>query len=294
MFVIVARTSLLQQLALSSAMLLVPLIALPERSVAQQFRSQPSSSPVWGQNQTLVAFEPLIPSPKKSRGGGRRLFEPPTGQDAPGTSRGGGRRTDEVCPQDRPKNQNSTEAPERKTKTLNERLTPLLPSNRWGLTAAERPTFLVYIPKTSARAMEFTLEDDKGEVTYQMLVKMPSTPGVVRLPLPEVAPALEVGKEYTWRVAFACQSMIPAPEDPFIQGVIQRSQTTTLPALTPGKPISEEQALQYAKAGFWYDASAGIAALKQSKPNDPTLQATWQDLLENVGLEALAAAPLKN
>ncbi|MBF2027805.1 MAG: DUF928 domain-containing protein [Oscillatoriales cyanobacterium C42_A2020_001] len=280
-----------QPFALILSVLFAPLVLVDSPSTHAQ--AKPAMAPAQSVAGTAIAFEPLIPAPKNSRGGGRRLFEPPTGQDAPGTSRGGGRRTDELCPKDRPKYPKIQTPIERKPKTLGERATPLLPTNRWGLTVSERPTFLLYVPKTSAKAMEFTLEDDKGEVNFQMNLPVPSSPGVVRISLPNTAPALEVDKEYSWRVAFACQANIPAPEDPLVHGMVRRVQSTAVSS-KPGAIATLETVKQYAKAGIWYDASAGLAALKYSNPKDATLQSTWQDLLSDIQLEALSSAPLKN
>uniref|UniRef100_A0A832M2B9 DUF928 domain-containing protein n=1 Tax=Oscillatoriales cyanobacterium SpSt-402 TaxID=2282168 RepID=A0A832M2B9_9CYAN len=255
---------------------------------------KPALFPVKQFGGNAIAFEPLIPSPKNSRGGGRRLFEPPVGQDAPSTSRGGGRRTDELCPKDRYKTQKTQNPVERKPRAMVERATPLLPTNRWGLTVSERPTFLLYVPKTSAKSMEFSLEDDKGEVNFQMNLPVPESPGIVRINLPTHAPALEIGREYSWRVAFACQTNIPAPEDPLVQGIVRRVRSNSVDFPRPEKTLTLETIKQYAKAGIWYDASAGLAILKYSNPKDPTIQATWQNLLVDVQLEALSSAPLKN
>lgn len=278
--------------ALGLSVLFAPLVLVD--SASAHTYPQPAIATTKSIVENAIAFEPLIPAPKSSRGGGRRLFEPPTGQDAPGTSRGGGRRTDELCPKDRPRYQRIQPPIERKPKTLSERAMPLIPTNRWGLTVSERPTFLLYVPKTSAKVMEFTLEDDKGEVNFQMNLPVPSSPGIVRINLPSNAPALEVGREYSWRVAFACQTNIPAPEDPLVHGMVRRVQSTAIASPQPGAIATLETVKQYAKAGIWYDASAGLAALKHSNPKDTTLQATWQDLLSDIQLEALSAAPLKN
>lgn len=278
-----AQLSFYKHFALASVTLFFPVVALSSGSVAQA-NAAPAQPNSLARQQVLVAFEPLIDSPKSSRGGGRRLFEPPPGQDGPASTRGGGRRNENVCSQDRSKAR-------QQTKSLNETITPILPPKNWGLTASDRPTFLVYVPRTSAKAMEFTLENPTGEA-YQMTVPLPPTPGVVRLSLPKNAPSLEVGKDYAWRVAFACKADVPGPEDPFIESFVRRVAPSEAPVATQNQTITLEGVKQLAKAGLWYDASAGLANLKHTSANDPSLQAAWNDLLSDVGMEALATVPV--
>ncbi len=56
------------------------------------------------------------------------------------------------------------------------------------------------------------------------------------------------------------------------------------------KPI--ELAALYASSGIWYDTIALLGAAKLAQPGDATLASEWKELLEQVGLEAIAAQPI--
>ena len=51
-------------------------------------------------------------------------------------------------------------------------------------------------------------------------------------------------------------------------------------------------AIIYAQEGIWYDTLATLNAAKLAQPDDVTLASEWKDLLQQVGLEAIADRPL--
>jgi hypothetical protein len=220
-------------------------------------------------------------------------FEPRKDQPAPTTTIGGGRRSDGICPQDRKDSQQLTP-----TKPLDQLLTPVLPSpfTDLQLTVSGHPTFLVYVPQTSAKAAELTLvarDKDKGEkAIYQTNVNLTGTPGIVSISLPTSAPDLEMGKDYKWIVALTCQSGEPTPEDPFVEALIRRIQPdSSLSQLAQAKPL--DRVALYAKSGTWYDALANLAELRKAQPNDAEVASAWKELMGAAGLDAIANAPLK-
>lgn len=213
-------------------------------------------------------------------------FEPRRDQPAPKTTVGGGRRNDGKCSQDRTSSEQSTA----EAKSLDQLLTPLLrsPVTDPQLTVSPRPTFLVYVPQTSAKALELTLERD-GKGIYQTTVNLSGTPGIVSISLPANAPELEMGKDYKWLVSMVCGS--GAPEDSFVDGLVRRIQPdSTLSQIDRAKPL--EQVALYAQSGIWYNALANLAALRKAQPNDPEVTSAWENLLKDAGLGAIANAPL--
>lgn len=289
-----ARTAFAHWLTLSSVLCVTPWLIGVAGAIAQG--TEPTTTPPTHQRQTLLAFEPLTDGPKDSRGGGRRLFEPPPGQDGPESARGGGRRNDNVCAQDR-----RIPAPNAKAtsggKQLTELITPIVPTGKWGLTGAERPTFLIYVPKTSAQAMEFALEETATPTTpavetYRMTVPLAQTPSVVQVSLPPNAPTLTPGKDYTWRVSFLCKAVGAGPEDPFVEGYVRRTETNPAEAIADPQTTSLDTIKALAKAGLWYDTSAQLARLQQTTQN-PAIQSAWKDLLSDIDMEALANAPIQ-
>lgn len=212
-------------------------------------------------------------------------FEPRRDQPAPKTTVGGGRRNDGKCPQDRKDGEQSTAS-----KSLEQQLTPLLrsPISDPQLTVSPRPTFLVYVPQTSAKAMELTLEQD-GKGIYQTRVDLSGTPGIVSIQLPANAPELEMGKDYKWLVSMVCGS--GAPEDAFVEGSVRRIQAdSTLSQIDRAKPL--DKVALYAKNGVWFDTVATLAALRKAQPNDPQVASAWENLLKDAGLGAIANAPV--
>lgn len=69
------------------------------------------------------------------------------------------------------------------------------------LTVSEKPTFLVYVPQTSAQVLELRLEDEEGQpIGEAAYLNLTETPGIYRISLAETAPPLAVGKDYKWLV----------------------------------------------------------------------------------------------
>lgn len=224
-------------------------------------------------------------SPAKKR---RVTFDPPPDQPAPKVTIGGGRRDNDKCPQDRePANQPSG------TKTAEQLLTLLVPtSSKLGLTVSPHPTFLVYVPQTSASSVVFTLENQQGEGIYKTKQDLKGTPGIVSFKLPTTAPPLAIGQDYKWVVSMVCQ---PAgPRDPFAEGVVRRVQPNAELASQLNKAQPIDRVALYAKAGIWQEATADLASLRQSQPQNAELTTAWKDLLQSVGLDAVSSAPLKN
>ena len=71
----------------------------------------------------------------------------------------------------------------------------LLPDSHYGLTAAERPTIVAYLPATSATEVFFSIKDEAKQLHFSTHVPISGQAGLVSLTLPEQAPALEAGEE---------------------------------------------------------------------------------------------------
>jgi hypothetical protein len=216
-----------------------------------------------------------------------QTFEPPVGSPAPTITLGGGRRGGNgQCI----KGQKTNLTDSQTKATLDQKLLPLIPNDRFGLTVSSSPKFFAYIPKTTAIAVEFTLENQQGKGIAHKKVDLTTSPSIVSVQF-EKTP-LEVGKDYRWLVSLICET--GDPEDAFSEGVIRRIQPASqlLSKLTNASAI--EQVYAYAKFGIWHDAIGNLATLQMSQPNNTELKTMWQDLLKSSNLESLANAPLKN
>ncbi len=203
-------------------------------------------------------------------------FDPPD-EGEPDDTAGGASRDSGKCPQD--------------AIALSPSITPLMPATSQGLTVADHPTFFVYVPQTSAQKAFFSLKDSNEDYYYQVTLPLPETPGIISFTLPDDAPALEIGKSYQWSFVTICGEKL-AVDDPRVEGRIERVELNSarISQLENLSPL--ERTALYGADGIWFDTLTTLADLRRSHPEDSTLAARWEALLESVGLEAIATKPL--
>lgn len=269
-------TKLPQYLLVLSAAVLLELGIIPGFFIAAQAQTQTSSN-------------------VKSK---QVIFKPNPSQPAPEITTGGGRRNDGQC---------SREQSVAEDTTASQSLTVLVPSVldaqplkeserspvgvNFQLTVSEKPTFVVYVPQTSAQVLELRLEDEEGQpIGEAAYLNLTETPGIYSISLPETAPPLAVGKEYKWLVSMACQ--VSGPDDPFVEGSIRRVSPDSILTRSLDQVTDLEQVAVYAEAGIWQDAVVNLAALRQTQPNNPEVVSAWEDLLQYAQLEDITHAPL--
>lgn len=204
----------------------------------------------------------------------RKQSNPPPPPTNPGSSAAGGRRDPAACPQD-------AVAP-----TPSPLLTALSPTTQAGLTLAERPTFLVYVPKTSAENAEFSLRTRSGQGVYRTTIALTNAPGIISITLPAQATPLEMGKDYTWMFAVICNTA-DRLEDRFVMGTVQRIQLDPTRLHQIEQTPARQRIELYQQAGVWYDALALLLQLKRSQPDDLTLNTAWHELLQSGGIDTL-------
>ncbi|WP_171843611.1 DUF928 domain-containing protein [Nostoc sp. NIES-3756] len=178
--------------------------------------------------------------------------------------------------------------------TNNKSLKALLPENNFGLTIEEYPTFFVYIPASSAHLIEFELyEQDANEPLYKTIFKVPDAPGIVSFSLPnnQTLLPLEVGKNYRWFLSLKC-NLQDSSENLYVQGSVQRIQPNTNLMRQLEKATPRDRLNIYAQAGIWHDTLTKLAELRRAHPDDKTLATDWTQLLESVGLNQVANAPI--
>lgn len=224
------------------------------------------------------------PSPTVPRGTSARdlTFEqPPPGQGAPapGTTDPGGSRG---C-----------------LSVVQKPLTALVPVTkeagnqelRWGLTTKEHPTFWFYVPyeSKSIRSAKFSLRDRATKTVYETTITLTGTPGVISISLPSTAPGLEINQWYRSYlfVDISCPDGLLNKDDagawvkrevlaPILKNELDQAKT----------PV--QQAMFYAKHGFWYEAVTTVAQLHRTNSQDDE----WTMLLQSVGLNAIASSPI--
>lgn len=202
---------------------------------------------------------------------------PPPPPNNPDETRGGGTRDEGRCPQDA-----KTSQP----------LTALSPFTKLGLTLAERPTFLAYVPQTTAQTAEFSLFDQNNQGIYQTTFALTNTPGIVSFSLPPNAPPLEIAKNYTWSFAMICDPKNRL-QDQFVRGRIRRTELDSALMNQIEKAAPKERVSLYRSADVWYEAVFTLFELQRSQPNDSSVSVAWKELLNSGGLHSIAAQPLK-
>lgn len=161
----------------------------------------------------------------------------------------------------------------------------------WGLTVAEHPTFWFYVPysRTSASSGQFILQDAAGSGGYKTSITLPEKPGVVSFRLPSTVAPLEIGKLYHWFFKIYCS---PKERSISVEGWVQRAVLSPtfesqLAAATP-----QQRSALYAANGIWYDALTSLAELRLVDPKNAALTTNWTELLQSVGLNEIASAPM--
>jgi hypothetical protein len=199
-------------------------------------------------------------------------FEPPQGRQ-PGQTVGGASRGGQ-CPLD---------------VGPNLPFTPLLPVGSPALTMKTHPSFMVYLPETSATQALLSVKDAAENYDYQAIMPISDRSGIVSLTIPDDAPALEVNHEYQWSLVLMCDNQL-RPDSPVIQGDVMRVATSGYLTDKLAQANLLESAALYGEEGIWYDALTSMAQLKTAHPEDQDLAVNWQNLLSSVGLDQIARA----
>ncbi|MEO0455006.1 MAG: DUF928 domain-containing protein [Cyanobacteria bacterium P01_A01_bin.114] len=195
---------------------------------------------------------------------------------APPRSVGGGSRGDESCI----------------SLTQQPTLTALLPHNSLATTYAadsEIPSALFfYVPETQATQGELIIVDAQSNEIYQQTVSLPETASIISVTLPQKnaagSPFFEAGQFYYWDFAVICDSA-DRGNDAIVGGGLQRAEPDAA-FLDQLEVVADDplaQAELYASVGAWQEALVLAAGLYEQDAQP------WQDLLESVELDAIAA-----
>lgn len=172
-------------------------------------------------------------------------------------------------------------------------ITALTPYSNNGLTVSERPTFLFYLPETSAKEIFFSLQDEDKNYFYQTKIPIIGKSGIVRFQLPNDAPSLEIGKNYQWTFILVSRQGLN-PDSTGVQGKIQRVAANPIMLSQLQNRTLLERAALYGKNGIWFETIMSLAEARRTQPKDTNIVTNWQELLKSVGLEAIATQPLLN
>ncbi len=251
----------------------------------------------------LVAQVPPVPPDRnrptsgRDRGGASHVrFEPPPvpDRDAPGQRQGGASRSSGQCPPravDKPLTALVPVIQRPSAPGRSSRPAMIASQSVIGLTTVEYPTLWFYVPYSlsSTASVEFILQDEDGNEIYQtFLTPSGRLPGVVGFQLPSTAEALEVNKRYHWYLLIYCGRT----QYVFVDGWVQRTALDSSLQNQLAQATPQEKVALYAGAGIWHEALTNLAELRRNKPKDAALTDDWTQLLQSVGLEAIAPEPI--
>jgi len=171
-------------------------------------------------------------------------------------------------------------------------ITPLIPTNKLGLTISQRPTLFWYIPPSSAKTANLALVTyPEQKLLYEATFTLPNQPGIIGYTLPTTSPALEIGKTYRWYLTLVCDSP-DFSQNPRVDGWVERIQPESSLSRAIAKADARKLPSIYAEAGIWYEALASLVQLRRSEPKNVTYIANWRQFLQSVKLNAIASEPL--
>jgi hypothetical protein len=208
------------------------------------------------------------------------LFKPPAYDKRPERTVGAGSRGG--CPQDFTSASISDELSRRLP------LKALVPPSNIGLTMAERPTFWMYLPQTSATQIVLSVQKQDTSSHSQWFFPVPSTAGIVSLQLPADAPPLQIGETYQWAAVLVCGER-PGPNDPTVTAWVKRVPVSN----TMAQSTAADRVSWNGEQGLWYDMLTALAQEVRSQPSNADLSGTWADVLTSEGLEKIALEPIR-
>jgi hypothetical protein len=176
------------------------------------------------------------------------------------------------------------------------------------LTTSSRPTVWVHVadipPNTE---MQFTLQDEMGDRSlYSTRFTVDQSSGLVGLRLPDSAPPLKLGNNYSWELAMTCpgEDGSTSTDQVSASGWLQRVNPQQLKptanfdprplALELAKAPELDKPALFAELGIWQDAVTTLLALQQTQPNNRDLKEDWRSLLNGAQLSQFVDAPVLN
>ncbi|GAB1544363.1 DUF928 domain-containing protein [Scytonema sp. NUACC21] len=169
---------------------------------------------------------------------------------------------------------------------------PLMPKRNYALTLEERPSIYINLPRTSARQVVLTFQDEAGKSYERAFLPITAQAGIVGFSLPDTKPPLKIGINYQWSLAVVCGKTVQ-PDDPVFKGWVQRVARSPEMEKELGQQSAPDLVVWYANRGYWYDMLKSIIQAKQTRPSDTKLTAFWENVLKSVGLYDSVSLPLK-
>ena len=158
-------------------------------------------------------------------------------------------------------------------------------------TTAAYPTFLFFVPTTSARQAEFVFKSSDRKVIYRQTFVLAGQSGILRVALPTDGRINEliVGQTYEWEFNIICDRN-NSQKDDYVVGGLHRVLILSNPKYQL-PPSLRDRLLFYRVNGFNYDGLIMLDALRRDNPTDSEIQTLWESWLERYKLGDLKRLP---
>jgi hypothetical protein len=170
----------------------------------------------------------------------------------------------------------------------------LIPQTNLGLTSGEKPTLYWYLPKPgSATVAEFQLYDTdisgvESNLIHQAQIPLQKKAGIVSLEIPT---PLKVNQTYYMALSVVCNPS-RREQDIVVDGWLRRVELNSSTTQQLAQASPSQKLTLMARQGLWFDVLAALASLRSAQPDDAVVNSDWQELLDSVGLKAIASQPL--
>jgi hypothetical protein len=161
----------------------------------------------------------------------------------------------------------------------------LSPVSKKVMTTSAYPTFLFFVPTTTARQVQFTISDRDRNPIYLQTFALSGQSGILRVVFPNEPniKGLAVGQSYKWEFNIICNPENRRSDD-FVVGKAQRV------ALIDAKAASQLSLWERYRA-FEYDALMVLDLLRRTNPQDRLIQSEWGAQLVRHQMGALKGLP---
>jgi uncharacterized protein DUF928 len=164
-----------------------------------------------------------------------------------------------------------------------------------GYTVKEMPLLNWFLSKATPYEVRFTLRDDRSTRSFQeKMIPSPKKPGIYTINLKELGLTLEPNVQYKWFVSVIRDADSPS-KDIVAGGVIERCELSDCVTVFDARlPCTEQNVIENARAGLWYDAMGCLCNLIDANMKDDKLRRLRARLLKDVGLNGVAEWDLRS
>ncbi|HEY9627093.1 MAG TPA: DUF928 domain-containing protein [Coleofasciculaceae cyanobacterium] len=163
------------------------------------------------------------------------------------------------------------------------------------LTLSEFPSFWVYVPQFSQdRSLEsaqptaeLVILDDRQQPIQTERITLPAESGIISVTLRR---SLPVNQPYRWIFSVWINPQSPS-QNPKVEGLIQRIQPDATLRHQLTEATEADRLALYVEHNLWHDRLTALAAIAAT-PQAP--ESGWSNLLDSVGLGAIADEPILN